>query len=156
MCLFVSCCASSSVRISDCISYSILASFVAAEGDSLRTWRLKPFLMVEGGQRWIPPSMTHAEAVVRTAHTGGRSLSDLERDKFENMLRSMTAERAAICEVSHHAAFGRGWRNRRCSNHDYGIGCLIQVCCCEQHAVYACMTHEQGVDTAIWYVSSQN
>jgi hypothetical protein len=29
-----------------------------AEGDSLRTWRIEPFVMVEGGQRWLAPSMT--------------------------------------------------------------------------------------------------
>lgn len=29
-----------------------------SEGDTLRTWRIEPFVMVEGGQRWIPPSMT--------------------------------------------------------------------------------------------------
>lgn len=29
-----------------------------AEGDTLRTWRIEPFVMVEGGQRWLPPSMT--------------------------------------------------------------------------------------------------
>ncbi|KIY92374.1 U2-associated protein [Monoraphidium neglectum] len=65
-----------------------------AEGDTLRTWRMDPFQMVEGGQRWLPPAMLAVEAVKREA--GDRALSDHERDKWEDILRGLTAERAAI------------------------------------------------------------
>lgn len=32
-----------------------------AEGDTLRTWRIDPYLMLEGGQAWIPPPMLEAD-----------------------------------------------------------------------------------------------
>ena len=35
------------------------------EGDTLRTWRMDPYVMVEGGQRWLPPAMLAVEAVKR-------------------------------------------------------------------------------------------
>jgi hypothetical protein len=31
------------------------------EGDTLRTWRIDPFIMVEGGQAWVPPPMLAAD-----------------------------------------------------------------------------------------------
>lgn len=74
-----------------------------AEGDTLRTWRIEPFVMVEGGQRWIAPSMTAMAMTGGTAaakgaaaannerhHSHERSLSDKERDRFEDMLRNLT------------------------------------------------------------------
>uniref|UniRef100_A0A6S8KMZ3 U2 snRNP-associated SURP motif-containing protein n=2 Tax=Dunaliella TaxID=3044 RepID=A0A6S8KMZ3_DUNTE len=77
------------------------------EGDTLRTWRIEPFVMVEGGQRWIPPSMTALQMAAGTAAAKGsaasegggsreRPLSDRERDRFEDMLRTLTVERADI------------------------------------------------------------
>lgn len=29
-----------------------------ATGDTARNWRVEPFVMLEGGQRWLPPPMT--------------------------------------------------------------------------------------------------
>lgn len=33
----------------------------AAEGDTLRTWRIDPFIMIERGQAWVPPPMLAAD-----------------------------------------------------------------------------------------------
>jgi hypothetical protein len=37
------------------------AAAAAAEGDTLRTWRIDPYLMIEGGQAWLPPPMLAAD-----------------------------------------------------------------------------------------------
>ncbi len=47
--------------------------------------------------------MTAAELSAKgsaSVGVGERQLSDLEADRFEDMLRSLTAERTSICEVS--------------------------------------------------------
>jgi hypothetical protein len=46
----------------------------AAEGDTLRTWRMDPFLMVEGGQRWLPPAMLAPEATKREGGCAGQGV----------------------------------------------------------------------------------
>ena len=62
--------------------------------------------MVEGGQRWVPPPMLSAQEVAvanaTAAQRGGegprereRQLSELERDKFEDMLRSVSVRRCS-------------------------------------------------------------
>lgn len=38
-----------------------------AEGDTLRVWRTEPFVMVETGPRWHPPSMTAVELATKSA-----------------------------------------------------------------------------------------
>ncbi|PRW57019.1 U2 snRNP-associated SURP motif-containing -like isoform X1 [Chlorella sorokiniana] len=85
--------------------------FSLAAGDTLRSWRVDMFQMVEKSNRWIPPPMTvgvvparernqtaaqRGGAVGRGDH-GDMPLSDLQRDKFEDMLRGLTVERADIC-----------------------------------------------------------
>jgi len=55
--------------------------------------------MVQGGPRWVPPSMTAAEATVPTGRAGERPLSDRELGRWEDLLRGLTAERSSICEV---------------------------------------------------------
>lgn len=40
---------------------AVAAVFAAAEGDTLRTWRIDPFIMIEGGQAWVPPAMLAAD-----------------------------------------------------------------------------------------------
>lgn len=66
-----------------------------AEGDTLSTWRIETFQVVQDGQCWVPPAMTAAAVSAAThmtsAQKGGerneRLLSDLDRDKWEDMLR---------------------------------------------------------------------
>ncbi|KAL4450080.1 hypothetical protein ABPG77_010749 [Micractinium sp. CCAP 211/92] len=84
--------------------------FSLASGDTLRSWRVDMFQMVENSNRWLPPPMTVGVAPVRQKNTtaaqrGGlagrgfedQPLSDLQRDKFEEMLRRLTVERADVC-----------------------------------------------------------
>jgi U2-associated protein SR140 len=78
--------------------------FSLASGDSLRSWRVDPFLMVERSARWVPPPMTQVALAQRGAAQRGErrdeaSLSDLQRERFEGMLRRLTAEREAIAEA---------------------------------------------------------
>lgn len=40
-----------------------------AEGDTLRTWRVEPFVLVKGGCRWVPPPMTAVQV------SSGQSIS---------------------------------------------------------------------------------
>eukprot|EP00873_Tetraselmis_striata_P014120 jgi/Tetstr1/434384/TSEL_023485.t1 len=76
------------------------------QGDTLRSWRTAPFVMVEGSPRWVPPPMTSESApVARTAaqeggsraKDRGRPLSDTQRDRFEDMLRGLSTERESVC-----------------------------------------------------------
>jgi hypothetical protein len=65
------------------------------------------FLMVEGSNRWIPPPMTvgmvAAHKARRTAaqrgstHKEDEPLSELQRERFEGMLRTLSVEREQIC-----------------------------------------------------------
>mmetsp|Transcript_16329 Transcript_16329/g.48953 ORF Transcript_16329/g.48953 Transcript_16329/m.48953 type:complete len:1001 (+) Transcript_16329:302-3304(+) len=76
-----------------------------AQGDTARNWRVEPFVMLEGGQRWLPPPMTaiagsgsHQTAAQRGGELRDKDapLSELQRDRFEDLLRALTAERAAV------------------------------------------------------------
>lgn len=87
-----------------------------AQGDTLGRWRTGPFVMIAGGLRWTPPdpgsrpagAMTAAAAaatpsssVAKSAaphHELTRRLSDDDMDEFEDLLRSMSLERADIEE----------------------------------------------------------
>ena len=58
-------------------------------------------------RRWLPPLQTSAhEATVQTAAQRGgilkdrdRPLSDVQRDRFEDMLRKLTQERSDVAEA---------------------------------------------------------
>ncbi|GMH42641.1 hypothetical protein BSKO_10560 [Bryopsis sp. KO-2023] len=81
--------------------------FSLAQGDGLRSWRIEPFVMVEGGPRWVPPTMCVGDGSQMTAAQKGgqgdtvkyKCLSDLERDRFEDMLRSIKVGRQSISEA---------------------------------------------------------
>ncbi|KAK9825189.1 hypothetical protein WJX81_005170 [Elliptochloris bilobata] len=82
--------------------------FSLASGDTLRAWRVEPFIMVEGGPKWVPPPMTVTAAGgshQTAAQRGGevrdkdRPLPDVQRDRFEDLLRALTVERADIREA---------------------------------------------------------
>jgi hypothetical protein len=47
----------------------MLCPCVCAEGDTLRTWRIDPFIMIEGGQAWVPPAMLAADIAAGETHT---------------------------------------------------------------------------------------
>lgn len=75
--------------------------FSLANGDSLRSWRVDPFLMAEGSNRWAPPPMTLVAVAQKSgAQRGERRedapLPDAQRDRLSDMLRGLTVERAAV------------------------------------------------------------
>ncbi|KAL3151330.1 hypothetical protein ABBQ38_013163 [Trebouxia sp. C0009 RCD-2024] len=77
-----------------------------ANEDSLRSWRVEPFCLLEDTARWIPPAMTLAGSAHQTAAQRGgeakdkdKPLSDMQRDRFEDLLRSLTVERKDICDA---------------------------------------------------------
>lgn len=75
--------------------------FSLANGDTLRSWRVDPFLMTEGSNRWTPPPMSAIAAAQKSAAQGldrrdDSTMPEKQREKLSNMLRGLTVERAAI------------------------------------------------------------
>lgn len=80
--------------------------FSLAQGDSMKCWRLEPFLMIEEGVRWVPPTMCVGDGSQLTAaQKGGEAtlkrklLSEMEREKLKSILQALTASRGSICEA---------------------------------------------------------
>ena len=78
--------------------------FSLAHGDSLRSWRVDPFLMVEDSNRWVPPPMTVIAAAQKSATERAERreellLSDISREKLVHVLRTLTVDRHNICEA---------------------------------------------------------
>jgi len=81
------------------------------QGDTLQTWGVEPFLMVEGGNRWVPPPMTvfgSKDMVVTAAQRGEGErkkiegmmpLEESERGRFESMLSMLSLEKVDICRA---------------------------------------------------------
>lgn len=68
-----------------------------SNGDTLLQWRVEPFLLVEGSNRWIPPAMTVTQLAERdNRKDGNSSLSDGARERFLELLESLTLERDDI------------------------------------------------------------
>uniref|UniRef100_A0A452YNZ6 CID domain-containing protein n=1 Tax=Aegilops tauschii subsp. strangulata TaxID=200361 RepID=A0A452YNZ6_AEGTS len=80
------------------------------QGDTLQRWRTEPFIMITGSARWVPPALpssrspnhekesTFAAGRSRRAEVE-RTLTDSQRDEFEDMLRALTLERSQIKEA---------------------------------------------------------
>ncbi|KZV25793.1 hypothetical protein F511_16657 [Dorcoceras hygrometricum] len=77
--------------------------------DTLMRWRTEPFIMITGSGRWIPPPLLIAkgaehEKEAASTYAAGKSkrlevertLTDAQRDEFEDMLRGLTLERSQI------------------------------------------------------------
>ncbi|OIV93798.1 hypothetical protein TanjilG_03761 [Lupinus angustifolius] len=90
-------------------TYYVWRLYSFAQGDALQRWRTEPFIMIAGSGRWIPPSLPTAKSPEHEkesgpTHAGGRSrrvepertLTDPQRDEFEDMLRALTLERSQI------------------------------------------------------------
>ncbi|KAL3342134.1 hypothetical protein AABB24_026252 [Solanum stoloniferum] len=90
-------------------TYYVWRLYSFAQGDTLQRWRTVPFIMITGSGRWIPPSLptpkgTDHEKEAGSTYAAGRSrrvevertLTDAQRDEFEDMLRSLTLERSQI------------------------------------------------------------
>ncbi|XP_060208333.1 protein RRC1-like isoform X2 [Lycium barbarum] len=90
-------------------TYYVWRLYSFAQGDTLQRWRTVPFIMITGSGRWIPPSLPTPkggdhEKEAGSTYAAGRSrrvevertLTDAQRDEFEDMLRSLTLERSQI------------------------------------------------------------
>ncbi|XP_068465854.1 protein RRC1-like isoform X2 [Phaseolus vulgaris] len=93
-------------------TYYVWRLYSFAQGDTLQRWRTEPFIMITGSGRWIPPSLPISKSPEHekesgSTHAGGRSrrvepertLTDAQRDEFEDMLRALTLERSQIKEA---------------------------------------------------------
>ncbi|WCJ32260.1 RNA recognition motif (RRM)-containing protein [Euphorbia peplus] len=93
-------------------TYYIWRLYSFAQGDTLRRWRTEPFIMITGSGRWIPPSLPSAKSPEHVKESGNtyaagksrridpeRTLTDPQRDEFEDMLRALTLERSQIKEA---------------------------------------------------------
>ncbi|KAF8392994.1 hypothetical protein HHK36_021235 [Tetracentron sinense] len=93
-------------------TYYVWRLYSFAQGDTLQRWRTEPFIMITGSGRWIPPPLPlikspEQEKESGTTFAAGRSrrvelertLTDPQRDEFEDMLRALTLERSQIKEA---------------------------------------------------------
>ncbi|XP_068645038.1 protein RRC1-like [Aristolochia californica] len=94
-------------------TYYVWRLYSFAQGDTLQRWRIEPFIMITGSGRWIPPllptvrSPEHEKDSGNATFAAGRSrrvelertLTDKQRDEFEDMLRALTLERSQIKEA---------------------------------------------------------
>ncbi|KAI3990610.1 hypothetical protein MKX01_022910, partial [Papaver californicum] len=93
-------------------TYYVWRLYSFAQGDTLQRWRTEPFIMITGSGRWISPPLPaikspEHEKEAGTTFAAGRSrrvelertLTDPQRDEFEDMLRALTLERGQIKEA---------------------------------------------------------
>uniref|UniRef100_A0A5B7A524 Putative U2 snRNP-associated SURP motif-containing protein isoform X1 n=1 Tax=Davidia involucrata TaxID=16924 RepID=A0A5B7A524_DAVIN len=93
-------------------TYYVWRLYSFAQGDTLQRWRTEPFIMITGSGRWIPPALPTVKSPEHekesgTTYAAGRSrrvelertLTDAQRDEFEDMLRALTLERSQIKEA---------------------------------------------------------
>ncbi|KAL0903511.1 hypothetical protein M5K25_027897 [Dendrobium thyrsiflorum] len=93
-------------------SYYVWRLYSFAQGDTLQRWRTEPFIMITGSGRWVPPSLPTAQSPEHVKESSStyaagrsrrveveRSLTDPQRDEFEDMLRALTLERSQIKEA---------------------------------------------------------
>ncbi|KAK8553623.1 hypothetical protein V6N13_062420 [Hibiscus sabdariffa] len=93
-------------------TYYVWRLYSFAQSDTLQRWRTEPFIMITGSGRWIPPPLPAAKSSEHekdssATYAAGRSrrvdpertLTDPQRDEFEDMLRALTLERSRIKEA---------------------------------------------------------
>ncbi|XP_044471685.1 protein RRC1-like isoform X2 [Mangifera indica] len=93
-------------------TYYVWRLYSFAQGDTLQRWRTEPFIMITGSGRWIPPHLPVAKSPEHEKESGAtfaagrsrrmepeRTLTDSQRDEFEDMLRALTLERSQIKEA---------------------------------------------------------
>ncbi|KAL0297371.1 UNVERIFIED_CONTAM: protein RRC1 [Sesamum radiatum] len=93
-------------------TYYVWRLYSFAQGDTLQRWRTEPFIMITGSGRWIPPPLPTAKGADHEKEGGStyaagkskrveveRTLTDAQRDEFEDMLRALTLERSQIKEA---------------------------------------------------------
>ncbi|GAB4828740.1 Protein rrc1 [Ancistrocladus abbreviatus] len=90
-------------------TYYVWRLYSFAQGDTLQRWRTEPFIMITGSGRWMPPPLPTAKSPDMEKESGStyaagrsrrvepeRTLTDPQRDQFEDMLRALTLERSQI------------------------------------------------------------
>ncbi|KAI3453996.1 hypothetical protein Pfo_010659 [Paulownia fortunei] len=90
-------------------TYYVWRLYSFAQGDTLQRWRTEPFIMITGSGRWIPPPLPTAKGPEHEKEGGStyaagknkrveveQTLTDAQRDEFEDMLRALTLERSQI------------------------------------------------------------
>nr|CAD1840232.1 unnamed protein product [Ananas comosus var. bracteatus] len=89
-------------------TYYVWRLYSFAQGDTLQRWRTEPFIMITGSGRWIPRLCHLVEALglrknlilpMQLRVELERTLTDSQRDEFEDMLRALTLERSQIKEA---------------------------------------------------------
>lgn len=93
-------------------TYYVWRLYSFAQGDTLQRWRTEPFIMITGSGRWVPPALPTAKSPEHEKESGStfaagrsrrvepeRTLTDSQRDEFEDMLRALTLERSQIKEA---------------------------------------------------------
>ncbi|PAN04354.1 hypothetical protein PAHAL_1G061200 [Panicum hallii] len=91
-------------------TYYVWRLYSFAQGDTLQRWRTEPYIMITGSGRWVPPPLSSNRSPERekeSTFAAGRSrrvevertLTDSQRDEFEDMLRALTLERSQIKEA---------------------------------------------------------
>ncbi|KAK4491032.1 hypothetical protein RD792_001753 [Penstemon davidsonii] len=93
-------------------AYYVWRLYSFAQGDTLQRWRTEPFIMITGSGRWIPPPLPAPKVLEHEKQDGStyaagkskrveveRTLTDAQRDEFEDMLRALTLERSQIKEA---------------------------------------------------------
>ncbi|KQJ97564.1 protein RRC1 [Brachypodium distachyon] len=91
-------------------TYYVWRLYSFAQGDTLQRWRTEPFIMITGSGRWVPPALPSSRSPdheKESTFAAGRSrrvevertLTDSQRDEFEDMLRALTLERSQIKEA---------------------------------------------------------
>ncbi|KAK3152304.1 hypothetical protein QOZ80_2BG0157050 [Eleusine coracana subsp. coracana] len=87
--------------------YYVWRLYSFAQGDTLQRWRMEPYIMITGSGRWVPPSLPsnrspkHEKESTFAAGRNRRvevehTLTESQRDEFEDMLRALTLERCQI------------------------------------------------------------
>ncbi|KAL8150764.1 hypothetical protein V2J09_020572 [Rumex salicifolius] len=93
-------------------TYYVWRLYSFAQGDTLQRWRTEPFIMITGSGRWMPPPLPVSKSPDHEKESGStyaagrsrrieteRTLTDPQRDQFEDMLRALTLERSQIKEA---------------------------------------------------------
>ncbi|KAK3147370.1 hypothetical protein QOZ80_3BG0281550 [Eleusine coracana subsp. coracana] len=91
-------------------TYYVWRLYSFAQGDTLQRWRTEPYIMITGSGRWVPPSLPSNRSPEREKESTfaadrsrrvevERTLTDSQRDEFEDMLRALTLERSQIKEA---------------------------------------------------------
>ena len=67
-------------------------------GDSLKSWRVEPFLMTMNGPLWIPPPTEHVTLNAASVEVapGEKSLDDASRDRMQHLLQNLSNDRDSI------------------------------------------------------------